>query len=217
AQYSLAVMHAFGRGLEQDYGRALDWFHKAAEQGVAQAQYNLGVFYENGHGVERDTTEAAYWYERAAAQGLTQAEDRLAAMDETATADAPSSDSNVNGKSATADEPEPVAGEDYDINEITPGGIRREDWVMRQSPDSYTMQIGSVVREQAIVDLIHSHGLESKSAYIKVVIDGVTRYNGLYGIYNTYEEAERAASQLTAEIGIEPWIRNIGILQKMIQ
>lgn len=217
AQYSLAVMYAFGRGLEQSYGKALGWFRKAAEQGVAQAQYNLGVFYENGHGVERDTDEAARWYERAAAQGLAQAEDRLAALDETSPAEPSPADSEQAGEPAAAADPEPVAGEDYDINEITPGGIRRGDWVLQQPADSYTLQIGSVTREQAIIDLIQDQGLETEAAYIKVVIDGVTRYNGLYGNYSTYEEAEQAAGRVTAETGIEPWIRNIGILQEMIQ
>ena len=48
AQYSLAVMYAFGQNKPKDYDKALEWFRKSAAQGIAQAQFNLGVFYENG-------------------------------------------------------------------------------------------------------------------------------------------------------------------------
>jgi len=216
AQYSLGVMYAFGQGVEQNYREALNWFQKAAEQGVAQAQYNLGVFYENGHGVERDIDEAAGWYERAAARGLNQARDRLAAMEGRTAAAGPPREKRPPEAAPAGDEPHAEIDE-YDINEITPGAIRRKDWVLQQSPAGFTLQIGSVIREESIVNLIHSHGLESESAYIEVVIDDVTRYNGLYGNYSTYEEAERAAERLTTDTGIEPWIRNIGILQKMVR
>jgi septal ring-binding cell division protein DamX len=96
------------------------------------------------------------------------------------------------------------------------GGIRRENWVMQQPADSYTLQIGSVTREQAMVDFIHDKGLESDTAYIELVIDGITRYNGLYGKFNTYAQAEQAAARIAPTIGQQPWIRNFGILQKML-
>ena len=39
-------MYEEGRGVEQDYATAVEWFRKAADQGDANAQYNLGVMYE---------------------------------------------------------------------------------------------------------------------------------------------------------------------------
>lgn len=226
AQYSLAVMYAFGRGVDKDYARALQWFGKAAEQGVAQAQYNLGVFYENGYGVPRDTDEAARWYERAASQGLADAETRLAALDDApaakedtpATAAGPAAEATPATSPAMADNGEGTSpGQEYSLSEIAPVGIRREDWVLQQPADSYTLQIGSVVNEEDIVEFIREHGLEADSAYVELVIDDVTRYNGLYGNFDTYDEAQQAAARISGRIGIEPWIRNLGILQKMIR
>jgi TPR repeat protein len=38
AQFSLGLMYEQGRGVIQDHQKALDWVHKAADQGYADAQ-----------------------------------------------------------------------------------------------------------------------------------------------------------------------------------
>lgn len=210
AQYSLGVMYASGRGLDQDYDAAREWFQKSADQGVAQAQYNLGILYENGSGVGRDLDLAREWYQRAAAQGLGQASDRLDALAQLPAADAP----QAMTVSAGAQMPDATS---YRYEEIAPNGIKREDWLRRQPANTYTLQIGSVTSENDLVNYLKSYGLEDDAAYIQVVIDGVTRYNAFYGLYDSYEEAERAVTDLPPAVRrVSPWIRNVGILQKMI-
>ncbi|HEM9355462.1 TPA: sel1 repeat family protein, partial [Streptococcus agalactiae] len=49
--YNLGVRYDNGRGVRQDYTQAVQWYRKAAEQGLADAQYNLGMMYANGQGV----------------------------------------------------------------------------------------------------------------------------------------------------------------------
>jgi len=219
AQYSLAVMYAFARGVTKDYDTALQWFLKSADKGVAQAQYNLGIFYENGYGVEADLVRAREWYERAAGQGLEEAKSRLVML-----ASSNSVGNTVGDAPITAAEPvpdqiqasaTPVSG--YTLSEISTNGIRREDWVLQQRPDSYTLQIGSVTVEDDLVKFLQSHGIEDNSAYIEVVIDGVTRYSAFYGVYSSYAEAEQAITELPGSLRqVSPWIRNFGILQKML-
>ena len=58
-----------GQGVAQDYGEAVKWFRKAAEQGNVDAQFNLGLCYEYSKGVAKDIDEAAKWYRKAAEQG----------------------------------------------------------------------------------------------------------------------------------------------------
>jgi len=41
AQYNLGVMYEYGRGVSQDYGEALIWYRKAAEQGDEMAKDKL--------------------------------------------------------------------------------------------------------------------------------------------------------------------------------
>ena len=60
-----------------DNENAVQWFRKAAEQGLDSAQYHLGRCYEGGKGVTKDLTKAAEWYQKAAEQGLGSAQYQL--------------------------------------------------------------------------------------------------------------------------------------------
>ena len=66
-----------GQGVAQNYSMAIEWYHKAAMQGVVVAQCNLGVLYNRGRGVEKDYAKAMGWYVKAAAQGNAVAQRHL--------------------------------------------------------------------------------------------------------------------------------------------
>ena len=217
AQYSLGLMFAFGRGVDRDYDIAREWFIRSADKGIAQAQYNLGIFYENGNGVEADLNQAKEWYQRAGAQGLNEAIEKLASLNSNVETEPMHNiiETDTNENTAVLETTSVDTG--YDYSEIATTGIRREKWVMDQSTDSYTIQIGSVVNEDDLIHFLKRHNIEDNSAYIQVIIDGATRYNAFYGIFASYQEAEIAVSDLPTEIQrASPWIRNIGILQKLI-
>lgn len=55
-----------GRGVLQDYGRAVEWYLKAAEDQHEGAQFHIGALYEGGCGVPQDYTKALEWYLKAA-------------------------------------------------------------------------------------------------------------------------------------------------------
>ena len=200
AQYSLAVMYSFGHGVEKDHASALEWFRSSANQGVAQAQFNMGVYYENGYAVDKDLDVARQWYERASAQGLIEAQSKIDQWD-----------SITNNQDSQT-----IAG--YSVEDIaTDGNVKREAWVLSQSPNSYTLQIGSVVNEQDMVNFIQQNNIESDTAYIRVNINGITRYNALYGVYDDYNEANDAIAELPRSIrNIKPWVRNFGVLHKLL-
>ena len=44
----LGNMHANGEGVTENDAEAVKWFHKAADQGHAEAQNNLALMYFNG-------------------------------------------------------------------------------------------------------------------------------------------------------------------------
>jgi len=56
-------------GYPQDYTKALELWHRAAELGHATTYNNIGVSYENGIGVEVDEKKAKHHYELAAVGG----------------------------------------------------------------------------------------------------------------------------------------------------
>ncbi len=74
AQHDLAALYVAGTGgVARDYGRAVFWFTKSAEKGMANAHYNLGVMYQQGLGVPQDAAAALGWYEKAAQLGHPEA------------------------------------------------------------------------------------------------------------------------------------------------
>ena len=66
--------------LKKDYGSALKWLRRAAEQDYTQAQFALGNMYCNGYGTERNYSEAFEWYKKASEKGFADAEYNLGTM-----------------------------------------------------------------------------------------------------------------------------------------
>jgi len=69
AQFGLAFLYTDGKGVTQDYKKAVKWFSMAAEQGNTKAQFNLGLLYDKGKGVLEDDILAYAWYNLSAAAG----------------------------------------------------------------------------------------------------------------------------------------------------
>ena len=74
-------MYDSGRGVRQDYTKAVQWYRKAAEQGNVEAQHNLGAVYVNGQGVHQDHKIAKEWYKKACDNGLQQSCDAYRTLD----------------------------------------------------------------------------------------------------------------------------------------
>lgn len=77
AQFELARIYAYGRGVPRNEAEAAKWFLKA-DRGDAQYQYELGLNYQLGDGVSKNLSEAAKWYRKAADQGHRWAQEYLA-------------------------------------------------------------------------------------------------------------------------------------------
>ena len=76
----LGRMHRHGRGVIENYPKALKWYRKAAEQGHADAQFDLGEMYFDGFGFVRNYSTAVQWYHKAAEQGHAGAQLNLGEM-----------------------------------------------------------------------------------------------------------------------------------------
>lgn len=80
AQFNLGLCFANGYGVEQDLGRAVEWFEKAAAQDSADAQYILGKYYYDGSALKQDFTKAFEMFSKAAELGNAQAQCELGWM-----------------------------------------------------------------------------------------------------------------------------------------
>ena len=66
---SIGLMYRDGLGVPRDYGKAREWFEKAAATGHNGAMVSVGWIYQHGQGVPQDYAKAREWYEKAAAAG----------------------------------------------------------------------------------------------------------------------------------------------------
>src|SRR6266496_2177474 len=105
-QFSQGLKYENGDGVPKDFGKAVELYQKAADQGNqsaieklnklstpaepkltdqedASAQFNLGVQYQYGRGVPKDLRAAAELYQKAADQGNAAAQNNLGALYET--------------------------------------------------------------------------------------------------------------------------------------
>jgi hypothetical protein len=69
-QDRLGLFYEWGlHGVKEDHSQAIQWYRRAAEQGLLVAQVVLAHRYENGDDVPQDYEEAARWYRMAADRG----------------------------------------------------------------------------------------------------------------------------------------------------
>ena len=67
---NLGISYYNGWGVAQeDYGKAREWYEKAAAKDNAGAMSSLGWLYDHGQGVAQDYGKAREWYDKAAAKG----------------------------------------------------------------------------------------------------------------------------------------------------
>jgi TPR repeat protein len=63
-QFKYGQMFEEGNGVDRDYAKALNWYHRAADQNHPEAQFKLGVIYANGLGTEKNVDRALHGYSR---------------------------------------------------------------------------------------------------------------------------------------------------------
>ncbi|HXN98313.1 MAG TPA: tetratricopeptide repeat protein [Candidatus Acidoferrales bacterium] len=69
SQYRMGYCYQTGKGVEQNFTTANEWYEKAGNQGFVDAQYKLGHSYRVGRGTPIDLATALEWYKKAANNG----------------------------------------------------------------------------------------------------------------------------------------------------
>ena len=70
AVFNQGCWYSYGEhGFPQDYGKALELWHRAVKQGFTNAYNRIGDAYDEGRGVEKDLKKAKHYYELAAIGG----------------------------------------------------------------------------------------------------------------------------------------------------
>ncbi len=219
ADYSLGVIFATGNGVTRDYERAFEHFGKAAAQGVVEAQYNLGVCYEKGRGTAVDLQQAKIWYRKAAAQGFARAQAKLVpeelAPKKPAPAIAAPAVATASKLPPAVTEPEPDASEGHALADAaapesvaaTDVTLHREDWLAKQNPDAYALQLVVVSSPESVVRFFEKFPIERPKGYYTIQRDGKVLYRIVCGVFKSISEAQQASVQLGEQLtGLRPVI-----------
>ena len=75
AQYTIATIFYEGKGVEQNYNKALYWCKQAAEQEYAKAYAQIGIMYCKGEGVLKSFKKAVPYIQLAYENGCKFAPD----------------------------------------------------------------------------------------------------------------------------------------------
>jgi DamX protein len=98
------------------------------------------------------------------------------------------------------------------------GGFLREQWLLRQKPSSYTIQLVGLQDEKGIAKFIRRHSLTGPIAYYRTQRSGKPWYPVLYGVYPTRGRASAARSNLPESVvKTGPWVRSLNAVQKDIR
>ena len=86
---------------------------------------------------------------------------------------------------------------------------RDRSWVSSQNPQSYTIEIADDAKASQVAQKLYKAPKNDRRAQVKYQRNGKAYYKGVYGSYNSAEEAQKALDALPAEIkqgaGVKNW------------
>ncbi len=172
-----------------DFNNAAKLWLQIANEGDPLAEFNLALMYEHGTGVLADNNLSQYWLQMAARKGLVDAYTSI----------------NARGMQPTS-APASV--------KITLGP---EEWVAKQNPNYYTLQLASSTREALIQKYYSENNLTGLAGYYRSKRSGEDWYSLVYGAYPTVQDAKLAIDKLPDDLKKwSPWVRNIRSIHKIM-
>jgi len=213
------VFHEQGLGgARKSSKEAAKWYRESADLGYSYAQYNLGMLYKNGRGVKKDKNEAIFWLQIAALQGVKQAQDSL----------------NEFGKNAPSHKKlkpiqEPLWNKEgkkfkrhnfSQLNKHTKPRkpIFKNDWVLKQNPKHFTLQIASGPKIDNLMQLTKAFPPKTEAAIYETIVKGKKYYGLLYGKYPNSKLAQEEAQNLPDKLQKwKPWIRKFSDIRSNLK
>jgi len=194
AQYNLGNAYMRGEGVRQNDKLAFQWWRKAARQNFAAAQFNLATAYLEGKGVEKNRDRAQVLFQQSAENGHYPAKMALKKLD------------GAKKHAVTAPDESPASA----------GAPACREWLGRQNPHRYTLQLMSSTTRSDVQDILNRYRLDPYAicAYKK---ESKQRYMLLYGVFEGTSDAQQAISALPDELRQnKPWIRQIRAVRSQL-
>jgi hypothetical protein len=96
-----------------------------------------------------------------------------------------------------------VVPDSYHVGELhSPVSFKDRDqtWVNSQNPQGYTIELAEGDKASKVAQTLYKAPKGDRMAQVKYERDGKTYYKGVYGTYNTSEEAQKALNGLPADV-----------------
>ncbi|WP_341936438.1 SPOR domain-containing protein [Marinimicrobium sp. C2-29] len=95
---------------------------------------------------------------------------------------------------------------------------RKENWISRQRPGNFTIQLLSASREITVKAFMRQHGLIEESAYFESRYRGGPWFSVVHGSYGSAEAAQRALDRLPASFKeASPWVRRFRDVHRIME
>jgi DamX protein len=94
----------------------------------------------------------------------------------------------------------------------------REEWLLRQNPNAYTLQLVALGEEAGISRFLERFSLPGQAAYFRTMRQGKPWFSLLYGVYPDRQAALAARARLPAELQhSDVWPRSLASVQEEIR
>lgn len=115
----------------------------------------------------------------------------------------------------------PTAGQEPDVPTVGEEATKLDHpnyWLFGLSENSLLLQLGSSVKAEGFDDVIKKIRQQPELAHVLTVnANGSKRYVLAYGPFTSKEAAKQASDRVKQEIGITPWVRKVGDVQKLAE
>lgn len=235
AQYDLGLMKLYGKNVDRSVSQGKDWLGRSAANGYVEAQYYLGTLLMNGHILRPDKEEAIQLLNLAANQGHTGARQALLDIEHMNFSDntgatrppvvpATGKDPGKPNRSVTSSTPKDsvvlnsnLVHSSQNKKQSQPAVTASDNsWLSRQNPGHYCIQLLASKDMPSIRRFLKDLPADIKTFTYTYTVKGDKWTAVATGIYSSYEAATSASKQLPGKLArIKPWVRNIGLIQKL--
>lgn len=91
-----------------------------------------------------------------------------------------------------------------------------KSWVHAQNPQAYTVEVADDEKAASVASKLHQAPKRDRMAEIQYQRDGKSYYKGLYGTYNSPEEAQKALDALPDELKNGSQVQQWGKVQSTL-
>lgn len=208
AMFNLGLLHERQKVANASAAAAEQWFQRAGAAGYAPADYHLALRLQ----ARGQNDEAQSLLQRAADAGFLLARERLGLE----VVSSPVNRPTVSAADKPADKViarAPASKQSQNRNNT----YYRENWVLGQSPEAWTIQLLAFSDEAKVRNFIDDHALHRNAAYFEEGNGGATIYKLIYGAYPSKQAADKARAGFTSALKEHgPWLRPLRAVQAII-